>query len=85
MLHYSYSLDQFCLLTMIPIPKGSNKDLCVKNHRDIALGSIFDNSIISAECVALNSNDLQFAYQSGAQHHNVFLYYVRQLTIIYTN
>ena len=35
----------------------------------IALGSIFseifDNCIISAECLALNADDLQFAYKSG--------------------
>ena len=70
MLHHSYSPDSFCLSTMVPIPKGSNKDLSMsKNYRGIALGSIFskifDNCIISAECLALNSNDLQFAYKSG--------------------
>ena len=27
MLHHSYSPDSFCLSTMVPIPKGSNKDL----------------------------------------------------------
>ena len=52
---------------MIPIPKGSYKYLSMsKNYRVIALGSIFsdfflDNCIISAECLALNSDDLQFA------------------------
>ena len=70
MLHHSYSPDSFCLSTMAPIPKGSNKDLSMsKNYRGIALGSIFskifDNCIISAECLALNSDDLQFAYKSG--------------------
>ena len=69
-LHHSYSPDSFCLSTMVPIPKGSNKDLSMsKNYRGIALGSIFskifDNCIISAECLALNSDDLQFAYKSG--------------------
>ena len=70
MSHHSYSPDSFCLSTMVPIPKGSNKDLSMsKNYRGIALGSIFskifDNCIISAECLALNSDDLQFAYKSG--------------------
>ena len=70
MLHHSYSPDSFCLSTMVPIPKGSNKDLSMsKNYRGIALSSIFskifDNCIISAECLALNSDDLQFAYKSG--------------------
>ena len=56
---------------MVPIPKGSNKDLSMsKNYRGIALSSIFskifDNCIISAECLALNSDDLQFAYKSGS-------------------
>ena len=70
MLHHSYSPDSFCLSTMVPIPKSSNKDLSMsKNYRGIALSSIFskifDNCIISAECLALNSDDLQFAYKSG--------------------
>ena len=87
MLHHSYSPDSFCLSTMVPIPKGSNKDLSMSiNYRGIALGSIFskifDNCIISAECLALNSDDLQFAYV--AQQHNVFLYCARRLTITYT-
>ena len=42
MLHHSYSPDSFCLSTMLPIPKGSNKDLSMsKNYISIALGSIF--------------------------------------------
>ena len=72
MLPHSYSPDSFCLSTIVPIPKGSNKDLstCIsKNYKGTALGSIFskifDNCIISAECQALNSDDLQFAYKSG--------------------
>ena len=40
-----------------------------KNYSGIALGSIFskifDNCIISAKCLALNFDDLQFAYKSG--------------------
>ena len=51
-----WQLLSFCLSTMVPIPKGSNKDLSMsKNYRGIALGSIFskifDNYIISAECL----------------------------------
>ena len=71
MLYHSYSPDSFCLSTIIvPIPKGSNKDLSMsKNYRGIALSSIFskifDNCIISAEWLALNSDNLQFAYKSG--------------------
>ena len=70
MLHHSYSSGPFCLSTMVPIPTGSNKDLSMSNsYRGIALSSIFskifDNCIISAECLALNSDDLQFAYKSG--------------------
>ena len=70
MLHHSYSPDSVCLSTMVPIPKGSNKDLSMsKNYRGIALGSIFlkifDNYIISAQCLALNSDNLQFAYKSS--------------------
>ena len=89
MLHHGYSPDSFCLSTMIPIPKGSNKDLSMsQNYRGIALGSIFskifDNYIISAQCLVLNSDNLQFAYNLVAQEHNVFLYCVRRLTIIYT-
>ena len=44
MLHHSYSPDSFCLSTMVPIPKRSNKDLstCIsKNYKGTALGSIF--------------------------------------------
>ena len=89
MLHHSYSPDSFCLSTMVPIPKASSKDLSMsKNYRGIALGSIFskifDNCIISAECLALNSDDLQFAYKSGCSTTHVFLYCVRRLTIMYT-
>ena len=70
MLHHGYSPDSFCLSTMVPIHKGSNKDLSIfKNYRGIALGNIFskifENYIISAECLALMSDDLQFAYKSG--------------------
>ena len=37
MLHHGYSPDSFCLSTMIPIPKGSNKDLSMsENYRGIA-------------------------------------------------
>ena len=40
-----------------------------KNYRGIALGSIFskifDNYIISSQCLVLNSDNLQFAYKSS--------------------
>ena len=70
MLHHTYSPDSFCLSTMVPIPKGSNKAISMsKNYRGIAFvcifSKIFDNCIISAECLALNSDNLQFAYKSG--------------------
>ena len=51
---------------MVPIPKGSNKDLSMpKIYRGITLGSIFskifDNCIIS--CLALNSDDLHVFFE----------------------
>ena len=89
MLHHGYSPDSFCLSTMIPIPKGSNKDLSMsKNYRGIALGSIFskifDNYIISAQCLVLILTIYSLLINLVAQEHNVFLYCVRRLTIIYT-
>ena len=70
MLHHSFSPSTFCISTMIPIPKGFNKDLSKsQNYRGIALSSlfskIFDHCIISCEDAALKSDDLQFAYKSG--------------------
>ena len=58
----------FSMSTMIPIPKGSNKDLTdVKNYRGIALSSllskILDNCIISSHEFIFQSDELQFAYK----------------------
>ena len=70
MLHHSFSPSTFCISTMIPIPKGFNKDLSKsQNYRGIALSSLFSKilyyCIISCEDAALKSDDLQFAYKSG--------------------
>ena len=53
---------------MVPIQKGSNKDLTnVKNHSGIALSSLisklFDNCIISSNLYVFESDDLQFDYK----------------------
>ena len=53
---------------MVPIPKGSNKDLTnIKDYRGIALSSLisklFDNCIISSISFIFESDDLQFAYK----------------------
>ena len=70
MLFHSFSPTNFCISTMIPIPKGFNKDLSkTTNYRGIALSSllskIFDKCIIVSQNTALVSDDLQFAYKSG--------------------
>ena len=54
MITHCYVPDSFCISTIIPIPKGSNKSTStVKNYRGIALSSllskIFDNCIISLQ------------------------------------
>ena len=59
-----------CNSTMIPIPKGSNKDTSdIKNYRCITLSSllskVFDSCIISLNSVVLRSDDLQFAYKKS--------------------
>ena len=81
MLHHSYSPDSFCLSTMVPILKGSNKDLFM------SLGSIFskifDNCIISAECLALNSDNLQFAYKCVSVLCETIDYYVHNEIDVY--
>ena len=53
---------------MVPIPKGSIKDLTnIKNYKGIRLNSLisklFDNCIISSNSYIFESDDLQFAYQ----------------------
>ena len=57
----------FSVSTVVPIPKGSNKDLTnIKNYRGIALSSLisklFDNCIISSNPYIFESDDLHFAY-----------------------
>ena len=37
MLHHSYSPDSFCLSTIVPIPKGSNKDLSMSKTTEVLL------------------------------------------------
>ena len=71
MLRHSFSPSTFCISTMIPIPKGINKDLTkTQNYRGIALSSLlsklFDLCIISSEGSHLLSDGLQFAYKSGS-------------------
>ena len=66
---HCYVPNSFCISTIIPIPKGSNKSTStVKNYRGIALSSlllkIFDNCIISLQESCLLTDDLQFAYKS---------------------
>ena len=69
MITHCYVSNSFCISTIIPIPKGSNKSTStVKNYRGIALRSllskIFDNCIISLQESCLLTDDLQFAYKS---------------------
>ena len=68
MLYYCFTPKSFCISTMIPIPKGSNKDTSdLRNYRGIALSSLlsklFDSCIISLNTVVFKSDDLQFAYK----------------------
>ena len=70
MLYYCFTPKSFCISTMIPIPKGSNKDTSdIRNYRGIALSSllskIFDSCIISMKTVVFKSDDLQFAYKKS--------------------
>ena len=49
MLHHSYSPDLFCLSTMVPIPKGSNKDpSCLKTTGVLLLAAFFLRFLITA-------------------------------------
>ena len=69
MITHCYVPNSFCISTIIPIPKGSNKGTStVKNYRGIALSNllskIFDNCIISLQESCLLTDDLQFAYKS---------------------
>ena len=69
MLYYCFIPKSFCISTMIPIPKGSNKDTTdIRNYICIALSSLlstlFDSCIISLNTVVFKSDDLQFAYKN---------------------
>ena len=70
MITHCYVPNSFCISTIIPIPKGSNKSKSTlkKNCRGIALSSllskIFDNCIISLQESCLLTDALQFAYKS---------------------
>ena len=70
MLYYCFTPKSFCSSTMIPIPKGSNKDTSdIRNYIGIALSSLpsklFDSCIISLNNVVFKSDDLQFAYKKS--------------------
>ena len=63
MLYYCFTPQSFCISTMIPIPKGSNKDTSdIRNYRGIALCSLlsklYDSCIISLNNVVFKSDDL---------------------------
>ena len=70
MLSHCYIPTSFSVSTMIPIPKGSNKDLTdVKNYRGIALSSllskVFGYCIIYNHASVFESDELQFAYKKN--------------------
>ena len=70
MLYYCFTPKSFCISTMIPIPKSSNKDTSdLRIYRGIALSSLlsklFDSCIISLNTVVFKSDDLQFAYKKS--------------------
>ena len=70
MFYYCFTPKSFCISTMIPIPKGSNKDASdLRNYRGIALSSLlsklFDSCIISLNTAVFKSDDLQFAYKKS--------------------
>ena len=68
MLSHCFIPTLFSVATMVPILKGSNKDLTnIKNYRGIALSSLisklFDNCIISSNSYIFESDNLQYAYK----------------------
>ena len=95
MLSHCFIPTSFSVSTMVPIPKGSNKDLTnIKNYRGIALSSLisklFDNCIISSYSYIFESDDLQFAYKkkTSTVHcvsiiKDVINYYVNQNSCVY--
>ena len=57
---------------MIPIPKGSKSTTEIKNHRGIALSSLFSKPfyqcIIRDQLFALKTDNLQFAYNANTSN-----------------
>ena len=95
MITHCYVPNSFCISTIIPIPKGSNKSTStVKNYRGIALSSlvskILDNCIISLQESCLLTDDLQFAYKSKTSTvqcistiTEIISYYIKNSSNIY--
>ena len=73
MLYYCFTPKSLCNSTMIPIPKGSNKDI----SDIINYSKVFDSCIISRNSVVLRSDDLQFAYKETVLLYNVFPWLLR--------
>ena len=89
LLYYCFSLKSFCISTMIPIPKGSNKDTSdFRNYRGIVLSSLlsmlFDSCITSLNIVVFKSDDLQFAYKKRCSTIQC-IYIVTGVIDYYTN
>ena len=96
MLSHCFIPTSFSVSTMVPIPKGSNKDLTDvnKKYRGIVLSSLisklFDNCIISSNSYIFGSDDLQFAYKKKTSTvqcvsiiKEVINYYVNQNSCVY--
>ena len=71
MLKHGFTPKSFCISTVIPIPKGMNKNTAeIKDYRGIALssllGKLFDHCLIISQQISLRTDDLQFAYKSDA-------------------
>ena len=68
MLRHGFSLSQFCMSKLIPIPKNKKKSLNDSNNRAIAmsniLGKLLDKVILANHTMALKSSDLQFGFKS---------------------
>ena len=80
MLSHCFILTSCSISTMVPIPKGSNKNLTnVKKYRGIALSMLIsklvDNCIISSNSYIFESNDLQFAYKKKNVYCTMCFYY----------
>ena len=97
MLSHCFIPTSFSVSTMVPIPKGSNKELTnIKHYREIAFSSLisklFDNNyyIIPSNSYIFESDYLQFAYKkktSTVQRvsiiKEVINYYVNQNSCVY--